>query len=341
MYYSTIHPFFTPEMTWNKTTRTQHDSPKKNQLIGIVLGGQSVHQAGKMVGIPPSSADCIWKKYMATGSTRNLPCSGCPRSVTDKAERLIVRTAMKECWLPFQEIANLIDLKISDATVWNVLAGEGYHWRVACKFPHLCITHKWDHMWWAQKYKSYNTENWGKIIWSDECYIYPGDNRGRIYVTRCPDEEFDKDCLVPTFKQSSVCVMVWGCIMKGWKGTLVVLESSWGTGGGMNTARYWEQVLEGGLKDFYKQIDAERDGVIFQQDGAMSHQSKLTKKWFSNHEIPLLFHPASSPNLSPIELVWHKLKKLIQGLPHPPNTTEQLIAAVHDAWDTLPIADVD
>ena len=160
-------------------------------------------------------------------------------------------------------------------------------------------------------------------------------------MTQRPDEEFDEDCLVPTFKQSSVHVMVWGCIMKGWKGPLVVLEYPGGKGGGMNTARYQEQVLESVLKDFYKQMDAERDGVIFQQDGAASHRSKSTKKWFSDHEIPLLFHLASSPNLSPIEPVWHELKKLIQGLPHPPNTTKQLIAAIRDARDTLPIADVD
>ena len=36
-----------------------------------------------------------------------------------------------------------------------------------------------------------------------------------------------------------------------------------------------------------------------------------------------------------------QLKKPIQGLQHPPNTTEQLIAAVCDAWDTLPITDVN
>ena len=117
MYYFTIHLFFTHEMTRNKTTRTQHDSPKKNWLIGIVLGGQAVHQAGKMVGIPALSADHIWKKYMATGSTRNLPHSGHLRSVTDNAECPIVRTAVKEHQLVFQEIANLIDPKISDATV--------------------------------------------------------------------------------------------------------------------------------------------------------------------------------------------------------------------------------
>ena len=47
----------------------------------------------------------------------------------------------------------------------------------------------------------------------------------------------------------------------------------------------------------------------------------------------------SSPNLSPIEPIWHELKKLIWGLPHPPNTTKQLIAAIHDAWDTHRISE--
>ena len=190
MYYSIIHPFFTHKMTWNKTTRTQHNSPRRNWLIGIVLGEQSVHHAGKMVGISSSSADHIWKEHTATGSTRILPHSGHPRSVTDKAKCCSVRTAVKEPWFPFQEIANLIDPHIIDVTIQNVLAGQWYHWRVSHKVSYLCITHKWEHMQWAQKYKSYNTNNWGKIIWSDECNIYLGDNWGRIYVTQHPDEEF-------------------------------------------------------------------------------------------------------------------------------------------------------
>ena len=61
-----------------------------------------------------------------------------------------------------------------------------------------------------------------------------------MYVTRRTDEEYDKDCLVPTFKQSAVCVMVWGCIMKGQKGPLIVLEYLGGKGGGMNSACYQE-----------------------------------------------------------------------------------------------------
>lgn len=93
-------------------------------------------------------------------------------------------------------------------------------------------------MHWVQQYKSFMTENWAHTIWSDKCYIYLGDSCSCIFITQCANEEFDKNCLVPTFKQSSVCVMVWDCIMEGRKGPLIVLEYPGGKGGGMNTKRY-------------------------------------------------------------------------------------------------------
>jgi hypothetical protein len=56
-------------------------------------------------------------------------------------------------------------------------------------------------------------------------------------------------------------------------------------------------------------------------------------------------HPPSSPDVYPIEPVWHKLKKLIQALPHSPTTVAKLIQAIHNAWDqawdTLAIPDID
>ena len=64
-------------------------------------------------------------------------------------------------------------------------------------------------------------------------------------------------------------------------------------------------------------------------------------KWFNESGIPLLFHPPSSPDLNPIEPVWHELKKVLRALPHLPNTIQELCAAILSVWDTLPIEDVD
>lgn len=222
-----------------------------------------------------------------------------------------------------------------------MLAEEGYHRRVARKVPYLTKAHKKNRMQWACQYKTFTDKDWAKVIWSDKCYIYLGDDRGRIFVTRHASEEYDEDCLVPTFKQSSVCVMVWGCIMKGQKGPLVVLKYPGGKGGGMNSVRYREQVLEGVLKGYYAKMKKDRGSVLFQQDGAPSHGSKTTKRWFKEQHIPLFFHPASSPDLSPIEPVWHELKKVFCALPSPPNTLTQLQVAIFAAWAEMPIADID
>ncbi|KAJ3514495.1 hypothetical protein NLJ89_g2355 [Agrocybe chaxingu] len=109
----------------------------------------------------------------------------------------------------------------------------------------------------------------------------------------------------------------------------------------MNSTRYHEQVLDGVLMDFYKEMKKERGRVVFQQDNAPSHKSKVTWKWFADHGIPLLYHPPNSPDLSPIEPVWHELKRIIRRSPHPPNTVDQLRLTVLAAWQQLDVKDVD
>ncbi|KAJ7585332.1 hypothetical protein C8J56DRAFT_788619, partial [Mycena floridula] len=103
-------------------------------------------------------------------------------------------------------------------------------------------------------------------------------------------EEMLEECLVPTFEQSSVHFRVWGCIMKGVKGPLLVLEYPRGKGGGMNSERYQKQVLDGKLLKFYADMNAEQPGTLFQQDDAPAHHSKSTQRWFGHHQIPLFSH---------------------------------------------------
>ena len=74
--------------------------------------------------------------------------------------------------------------------------------------PWLKPEHKKARLSWAKARESFTAEKWGKVIWLDECYVYLGNNKGRIYVTRRVDEVLDENCLVPSFKQSSLRVMV-------------------------------------------------------------------------------------------------------------------------------------
>jgi hypothetical protein len=65
------------------------------------------------------------------------------------------------------------------------------------------------------------------------------------------------------------------------------------------------------------------------------------RTWFSNHDIPLFYHPLNSLDLSPIEPVWHELKKIIHSLPYPPSTVHDLKVVVVAAWDELDVKDID
>ena len=72
------------------------------------------------------------------------------------------------------------------------------------------------------QYKEMTKEDWWCVIWSDKCYVYIGDKKGTVWVTQSADEVFHEDCIVPTFKQSAIQVIVWGCIMESRKGLLIV-----------------------------------------------------------------------------------------------------------------------
>ena len=232
-------------------------------------------------------------------------------------------------------------MNISEHTVCDVAADSGYHRQVVRKVPFLSTLQKRKRIAWANEFRDFGAQEWRNLIWSDECYIHLDDKSGRVYVTRRANEEYDENCVIPTFKQSSVRVMFWGCIMKGRKGPLVVLEYPGGKGGGMTAQRYISQVLEAHLNSFYHQMKEERPAVKFQQDSAPSHTSKLAKQWLADHGISVFPHPPSSPDLNPIEPVWHELKKLIRALPQIPTTIPKLIQAVHDAWEVLTIPNID
>jgi hypothetical protein len=151
-----------------------------------------------------------------------------------------------------------------------------------------------------------------------------------VWVTRAVDEAYDEDCVVPTFKQSPICLMVWGCIMHGDKGPLVVLEYLGGRGGGMMADRYQEQVLDKVLYNYYLWKSEERGMgmVIFQQDGTSSHTAKSTVAWLDRNRIETFPYTASSPDLSPIKSLWKKLKSLIHSCSHIPTSLHKRKTAV-------------
>jgi hypothetical protein len=152
------------------------------------------------------------------------------------------------------------------------------HHRKARAVIFLTKEQKWKRLEWAKQHLGWDMEDFSRVIYSDEAYIVLGDNKGPIWVTQSPEEVYDDSCVVPKFKQSSLRIMIWGCILRGRNGPLVILEYPGGRGGGVTAARYQEQVLDKVLHDFYQSMAEERGHILFQQDGAPSHTAKNTRR---------------------------------------------------------------
>jgi hypothetical protein len=116
-------------------------------------------------------------------------------------------------WKPFDRISKLVTSNISASSMQTILHEAGLHQRKACRVVYLRKPHKDAQKSWAKDHEEWRKVDWEQVISLDECYVYMGDDQETVWVTQRVDKEFDEACVVPTFKQSSLCI--WACIMKG------------------------------------------------------------------------------------------------------------------------------
>jgi hypothetical protein len=84
-------------------------------------------------------------------------------------------------------------------------------------------------------------------------------------------------------------------------------------------------------------------GLVFMQDNAPIYMAHTVRQWFIDMGIPVVDWPPFSPDLNPIEHIWHHLKKLVleihpelEGMGKGEQAIEALEKALIEAWDALP-----
>ena len=166
----------------------------------------------------------------------------------------------------------------------------------------------------------------------DECAFNIGGRYGKTYVTRRPGEAYIESCIEPKFQRIET-VMIWGCIMGGQKGPLVIWDKKWGT---ITAQNYISYVLRPQLVPYFQERREETQNyVYFQQDGAPAHRARATTKYLQEEGVfPYIFPwPAGSPDANPIEKLWNLMKQRISVRSPRPIKKDTLIAAIQEEWD--------
>ena len=100
----------------------------------------------------------------------------------------------------------------------------------------------------------------------------------------------------------------------------------------MDASFYVGKILKEQLLPFLVRKFPEND-YRFQQDNNPKHTSKLAKEFMTANNINWWCTPASSPDMNPIEMVWHELKYHLRKRVKPRNKDE-LVKGIKQFWSS-------
>lgn len=120
-------------------------------------------------------------------------------------------------------------------------------------------------------------------------------------------------------------VHVWGAISRNGRAGLAIFE-------GIMDSTFYHSILRDHLVPFLQ--SSYPDGHRFMQDNDPKHTSRATKAWFEENAVQWWPTPPESPDLNPIENVWHQMKEHIRKKVKP-TSKEQLVKGIGDAWGLL------
>lgn len=319
---------------------------KRGRIIQLKELGWTYDEIHDELGVSKSGAWKTVQRDKKHNTRKSLPRSGRPAVISRRTRRLILREITKDRFTPWTKIAEHLGT-VTARQVEKVAHENGYHRRIARRKPFLTAATVKKRLEWVRKNMG---TDWNKVVWTDEVKIELGEMPGHRRVTRRPGEEFLPETIQPTFRSGRQSMMLWSCIAHNKKGPLLRLEMSDVSinkngkkrGGGLNAAKYVEQVFSGPLPDFVASMESERGpGVMVVEDGAPSHRGGLTTAAREKMGMKRLTHPPSSPDLNPIEPLWLTLKNRIADIPGSGNSLENLWAAAQQAWASISLDEIN
>ena len=185
------------------------------------------------------------------------------------------------------------------------------------KIPRLTPAMKAKRLQFASAHQHWTAQQWKNVLFFDESTFYQL-VIGKRHIRRPSGKSFDYKYTISTVESQMVC----GAMSKNG----VVALSFLLPGTIMNGPKY-VQMLSKKLK---LHMHVHQCQILFMQDRAHCHRSKVAKNFLDNKNIELLGRLGNSPNLNSIENLWTNMKN--KASEKQPSSGTELVNAIKEVW---------
>ena len=303
---------------------------QRGRIVGQEEAGASQRQISTNLSIPLSTVNRVITQFKNEAKETVEARSGRPGPST-RCLRSLQRSVEREPRISATDLSQEMQLSVS--SVRRYLGRLGYKGRAARRKPLLRPANIARRYRWAKEMIKKPLDFWQAVIFSDESSFAQFSCSGRVWVWRSPDQEFWMNRLQPTVKHGGFSVMVWGAIWHDGKSQLVVCE------GRINSAKYME-ILKEGLLPIFASAHVDKNYHLFMEDGAPCHSAKTTQAWHQENGIQKLWWPSQSPDMNPIEHMWHILDLAIRKRTPKAANKEVLLQYIQEEWEKIAMTKV-
>lgn len=302
----------------------------RSRALGMLDAGRSMRNVARFFNVSLSTIVRLRRRFVATGSVRDMPRSGRPEVLTPADNRFVHLSSLRNRFRPATSIANELNrmnnTNVTPQTVRNRLRSQGMNARRPSIQIPLTPQHRRARSQWARNHLRWNQAQWRNVLFSDESRFSLdfADRRRRVWRRR---NERNADCCIAEHDRfGGGSVMVWGGVSYDNRTGLVIVDNN------LNANRYCNEILRPQVLPF---IQRHGQHVIFQQDNARAHTARQTTLFLQQNNVNVLEWPARSPDMSPIEHLWDELGRRVRQR-HNTDTRQQLVQALTQEWQQIP-----
>jgi transposase len=296
--------------------------------VALHKDGRSQRYIARHLGVTRDTVRATLARYATTGSPGSGSRSGRPRCTDLATDAAIVERAQRDKFTSPRRLRAALEVAASRRTLDRRLQEAGLFGRVARHKRDYSDEERRRRLSFANGYQHWTADQWEQVLFSDEKTFYGRGFCGRVWVRRPVGAALDPEYTVHKQCRAEIKVGAWACFCAKGVGYMKMYEQN--MDGPLMKSVLSTELLPS-ARMHYQVDDAEPWHLLHDND--KKFKSIVVTAWLHNAGISVLDFPPYSPDLNPIENLWHIVQVKVDE--HDCETPKQLEDAVRAEWSAL------